>query len=91
MPLLREVIRQDPKHGDAYYQLGKLQLEQGNTQEAISNLEVGTRLSPDRDYIHYQLALAYRRESRAEDAEREMKAYQALKNRQRGRDAAQQN
>jgi tetratricopeptide (TPR) repeat protein len=91
VPLLREVIQQDPKHGDAYYQLGKLQLEQGNTQEAISNLEVGTRLSPDRDYIHYQLALAYRRESRAEDAEREMKAYQALKNRQRGRDAAQQN
>jgi len=91
LPLLREVIKQDPNHADAYYQLGKMQLEQGNTQEAISNLEAGTRLNPDRDYIHYQLALAYRRESRAEDAEREMKAYQALKNSHRGRDAAQQN
>jgi tetratricopeptide (TPR) repeat protein len=91
LPLLHEVIEQDPKYADAYYQLGKLQLEQGNTQEAVANLEVGTRLSPDSDYIHYQLALAYRRESRAEDGEREMKAYQALKNRHRGRDAAQQN
>jgi len=91
LPLLREVIAQDPKYADAYYQLGKLQLEAGNTQEAVSNLEAGTRLSPDSDYIHYQLALAYRRESRAEDGEREMKAYQALKDRHRGRDAAQQN
>jgi len=90
MPLLREVIQQDPKYADAYYQLGKVQLETGNTDEAVANLEAGTRLNPDRDYIHYQLALAYRRESRAEDAEREMKAYQALKDRHRGRDAAQQ-
>jgi tetratricopeptide (TPR) repeat protein len=91
MPLLREVIAQDPKYADAYYQLGKLQLEDGNAQEAVSNLETGTRLSPDSDYIHYQLALAYRRESRAEDGEREMKVYQTLKDRHRGRDAAQQN
>ena len=89
VPLLHEVIQQDPNHADAYYQLGKLQLEKGNTQEAISNLEVGARLNPDRDYIHYQLALAYRRESRPEDAEREMKVYQALKSRHR--DAARQN
>jgi tetratricopeptide (TPR) repeat protein len=91
LPLLREVIQQDPKHADAYYQIGKLQLEQGNTREAISNLETGTRLNPESDYIHYQLALAYRRDSRAEDAEREMKVYQALKSRHRGRDAARQN
>jgi tetratricopeptide (TPR) repeat protein len=91
LPLLREVIAQDPNYSDAYYQLGKLQLEEGNTQEAVSNLEVGIRLSPDSDYIHYQLALAYRKESRSEDGEREMKVYQALKDRHRGRDAAQQN
>ncbi len=91
LPLLLEVIKQDPKNADAYYQLGKLELQQGNAQEAVSNLEAGTRLSPDSDYIHYQLALAYRRESRTEDGEREMKVYQALKNRHRGRDAEQQN
>lgn len=91
VPLLLEVIQQDPKHADAHYQLGKLQLEQGQMQEAVSNLETGAKLNPDVDYIHYELALAYRRQARAEDAEREMKVYQALKDRHRGRDAAQQN
>jgi hypothetical protein len=41
--------------------------------------------------MHYQLALAYRRDARAQDAEREMKLYQALKSRHRGRDAARDN
>jgi Tfp pilus assembly protein PilF len=85
------VIGQDPKYADAYYQLGKVQLEKGNTQEAVFNLEAGIRLNPEGDYIHYQLALAYRRQLREEDAEREMKVYQALKDRHRGRNAAQQN
>lgn len=87
VPLLREVIQQDPKYADAYYQLGKLQLEQGDTKSAVSNLETGTKLSPESDYIHYQLALAYRREEQADNAEREMKLYQTLKNSHRGRDA----
>jgi tetratricopeptide (TPR) repeat protein len=91
LPLLREVLQQDPKYADAYYQLGKLQLERGETKAAISNLEAGTKFNPDGDYIHYQLALAYRRDSRTEDAEREMKVYQALKNRHRGRNAPQSN
>jgi tetratricopeptide (TPR) repeat protein len=89
--LLQEIIQQDPKNADAYYQLGKLQLEQGETRAAISNLEMGTKISPDSDYVHYQLSLAYRRDSRAEDAEREMKLYQALKDRHRGRSGPQSN
>ena len=84
--LLQEVIRQNPKYSDAFYQLGKLQLEHGDTKAAISNLETGCRLSPDSDYIHYQLAMAYRRDARGDDAEREIKLYQVLKNRHRGRD-----
>jgi tetratricopeptide (TPR) repeat protein len=88
--LLREVIEQDPKRGDAYYELGKLQLEKGDTKGAVSSLETGTKVSPEADYIHYQLAMAYRRDSRKEDAEREIKLYQTLKNRQRGRGDAPQ-
>jgi cytochrome c-type biogenesis protein CcmH/NrfG len=82
--LLQEVIRQDPSHADAYYQLGKLQLESGDSANAISSLEKSAQLSPDSDYIHYQLALAYRRASRADDAAREMTLYQSLKERRRG-------
>ena len=84
LPLLQEVIRQDPHHADAYYQLGKMQLEQGEAKAAISSLETGAKLKPGSDYIHYQLALAYRRDSRTGDAEREMKLYQELKNQRRG-------
>src|SRR5215470_1885308 len=88
--LLQEVIQQDPNRADAYYELGKLQLEQGDTKGAVASLETGIKVSPDADYIHYQLAMAYRRESRTEDAEREIKLYQSLKNRQRGRADAPQ-
>jgi len=88
--LLREVIQQDPNRADAYYELGKLQLEQGDTKGAVASLETGVKVSPDSDYIHYQLAMAYRRDSRTEDAEREIKLYQSLKNRQRGRSDAPQ-
>ncbi|MBI3474366.1 MAG: tetratricopeptide repeat protein [Acidobacteria bacterium] len=88
--LLQEVIQQDPTYADAYYELGKLQLEQGDSKGAVVSLESGTKASPDADYIHYQLAMAYRRESRKEDAERELKLYQTLKGRQRGRGDAPQ-
>ena len=89
--LLKQVIAEDPKYADAYYELGKLQLEQGDTKAAIASFESGSQLSPDSDYIHYQLAMAYRRDSRTQDAEREIKLYQALKNRRRGRDVPQSN
>ncbi len=92
LSLLRQVIEQDPKRADPYYELGKLQLEQGDTKAAVLSLETGAKVSPDADYIHYQLAVAYRRDSRSQDAEREIKVYQSLKNRQRGRgDAPQSN
>ena len=82
--LLAEVVLQDPAYADAFYQLGKLQLERGDTQKAISNLETSARLSPASDYIHYQLSMAYRRDSRTKDAEREMQAYEAMKAHRRG-------
>ena len=66
-------------------------MERGEVKEAISNLEAGTKLTPESDYIHYQLAMAYRRDSRNEDAQRELKLYQILKNRNRGRDVPESN
>ena len=82
--LLRQLIAENPKYADAYYQMGKLELEGGNTTQAISNLESAAVLSPKSDYIHYQLSLAYGRDSRTEDAQREMQIYQALKTERRG-------
>jgi tetratricopeptide (TPR) repeat protein len=89
--LLNEVIREDPKYVDAYYELGKMQMERGDTKAAITNFETGIKLNPDSDHIHYQLAMAYRRESRMEDADRELRMYQTLKNQRRGRGGPQTN
>jgi tetratricopeptide (TPR) repeat protein len=88
--LLREVIQQNPKYADAYYELGKLQLEQGDTKGSVASLENGAKANPEADYIHYQLAMAYRRDSRTDDAEREIKLYQTLKDQHRGRGNATQ-
>jgi tetratricopeptide (TPR) repeat protein len=84
LPLFQQVVQQDPKYADAYYQLGKLELESGDTKQSISNLEMAANLSPSSDYIHYQLSLAYGRDSRSDDAKREMETYQALKTQRRG-------
>ncbi len=84
LPFFQQVVQQDPKYADAYYQLGKLELESGDTKQSISNLETAANLSPSSDYIHYQLSLAYGRDSRSDDAKREMETYQALKTQRRG-------
>ena len=82
--LLQQVVQQDPKYADAFYQLGKLKLESGDAKQAIANLESAAALSPRSDYIHYQLSLAYGRDSRGDDAQREMQLYQTLKTERRG-------
>ncbi len=48
-------------------------------KEAIAHLETAARLSPQTDYVHYQLQAAYRKESRTADADRELEMYKDLK------------
>jgi hypothetical protein len=67
-----------------------MQLELGDVKGSVGSLESGVKANPDADYIHYQLAMAYRRDSRTEDAEREIKLYQTLKDQHRGRGNATQ-
>lgn len=76
--LLGEVIRKGPP--DAYYQLGKLQLERGDAKAAINTLESGAKTNPGNLSIHFELAAAYRKDSRIEDSERETKLYDTLRN-----------
>ena len=77
--LLKEVVRANPGYADARYQLGKALVEQGVLDEAIEHLEAAARADSDKDYIHYQLSIAYRRSSRVADADRELKRYRELK------------
>ncbi len=65
--LLKELVQQpganDPK---IYYQLGKLQLDLGETNAAIANLETAAKLAPDDDPIRLELTEANQRRGEAD-------------------------
>ena len=73
----------NPDYANAQYELGKILLDRGKLQEAVPHLEAAARLSPEKDYVHYQLQAAYRKESRTADADRELAVYQELKTKSR--------
>jgi tetratricopeptide (TPR) repeat protein len=83
------VVSTDPNHANAQYQLGKIMLDRGRLPDAIEHLEAAERLSPQTDYIHYQLQAAYRKQSRIADADRELALYKDLKSKQREAPASQ--
>ncbi len=83
--LLREVVAARPDYADARYQLGKALIEQGDVRGAVEQLEAAARAAPKKDYIHYQLSIAYRRAARDLDAYRELELYKELKARTRSR------
>jgi len=58
-------------------------LDRGKLPEAVEYLEAATRLSPQADYMHYQLQAAYRKQSRLADADRELAIYKELKAKKR--------
>ncbi len=77
--ILEETINLKYDYADARYQLGKIYLEKGETQKAIDQLEIAAASDSNKDFIHYQLSIAYRKASRKDDADRELKRYQELK------------
>jgi tetratricopeptide (TPR) repeat protein len=88
LALLREAVAAQPDFADARYQLGKVLVERGELNEAIEHLEAAARFEPSKDYVHYQLSIAYRRARRPADAERELQLYKELKASSRGREPA---
>ena len=84
--ILEEAISLRADYADAFYQLGKIYLEKGEAKKAVDNLERAVSADAGKDYVHYQLSIAYRKMSRKEDADRELKIYQKLKNDERKMD-----
>jgi tetratricopeptide (TPR) repeat protein len=85
--LLKEAIAARPAYADARYRLGKALSEQGDVAGAIEHLEAAARAEPAKDYIRYQLSIAYRRAARPADAERELQLYKDLKASSRSRES----
>ncbi|WP_263351080.1 tetratricopeptide repeat protein [Acidicapsa acidisoli] len=75
---LETAIQLNPQSAESYNDLGKLQLNQGNTTAAIVSLEKAVSLAPQDGVFHRNLADAYRKASRAAEADREMQLYKTL-------------
>jgi len=85
--LFRQVIAAHPGYANAQYELGKILLDRGQVTDAVGYLEAAARLSPQTDYMHYQLQAAYRKEDRVAEADRELEIYKQLKAKSRERAA----
>jgi len=83
LAIFQEVVRAHPDHANAHYELGKILLDRGQLPEAVDHLETAVRLSPQTDYMHYQLQAVYRKQSRLEDADRELAIFKEMKAKQR--------
>jgi tetratricopeptide (TPR) repeat protein len=85
--LFRQVVDERPDYANAQYQLGKILLDRGQVADAVSYLETAARLSPQTDFMHYQLQAAYRKENRIAEADRELAIYKQIKANSRERAA----
>jgi len=65
----------DPTFADAFIGLGKSLVAAGRASDAVAPLEAAVKLQPENPVAHYQLAFAYRRAGRTQDADRELVVY----------------
>ena len=65
----------DTSFVDAFIGLGRAYLAAGKPAEATAPLETAAKLQPDSPLVHFELATAYRRAGRKDDAAREFQAH----------------
>jgi len=76
--LLNELVQSGSSDGAVFYQLGQLQMDAGAYKDAVVNLETATNLSPMNGVYHHELANAYRRDGRPDDADHEAQQSELL-------------
>ncbi|MGB6830321.1 MAG: tetratricopeptide repeat protein [Terracidiphilus sp.] len=75
-------IQLAPQSADAHYLLGRSNLESGDANAAITELETAERLSPESPEIHFNLARAYARAKMDDKAQREREIFSTLSSKQ---------
>ena len=77
--LLRTALALDSTLAESHFQLGKLAMRNGDTQGALEHLQAAEKLSPRNKSVHYSLAGLYRRLGRSEEAAKEIREFESLK------------
>jgi tetratricopeptide (TPR) repeat protein len=85
------VSKLNPTFADAFIGLGKSLVSAGRPEEAVKPLETAVRLQPENPVAHFQLATAYRRAGRKDEAEREFAAHRKTSEQARQRTEGIQN
>lgn len=86
--LMLQLAKAGSKDPNLYYELGKLQLAHGNGKSAVASLETAVQLNPHNGVIHHELAVAYLKDSRPQDAERETKLSESIRNQPNGEESS---
>jgi tetratricopeptide (TPR) repeat protein len=78
LPWAKQAVAAAPNAFPARKALGQALLETGDVDGAIRELLVGIKLAPESPGLHFQLARAYQRAGRLEDAAREREEFTRL-------------
>jgi tetratricopeptide (TPR) repeat protein len=71
LPLLEKAIKIDPKIALAHLDLGMLYSDAGRKDDALRELKIAERLSPDDQNVHWRLARFYKATGRNDEANAE--------------------
>ncbi len=75
---LEEYLRLSPNSGEGHYFMGKLLLEKGDIEKAITELKAAADLSSEDAQIFFLLSLAYQQTGRKKEADEALNRYQQL-------------
>jgi tetratricopeptide (TPR) repeat protein len=78
LPWAQQAAAAAPNAFPAHKALGQALLETGDVDGAIKELQMGIKLAPDSPGLHFNLAKAYQRAGKAEDAAREREEFTRL-------------
>ena len=78
LPWAQQAVAAAPNAFPARKALGQALLETGDIDGAIKELLIGVRLAPESPGLHFQLARAYQRAGRADEATREREEFTRL-------------
>ena len=78
LPWAQEAVKVAPNAFPARKALGQALLESGDVDGAIRELELGIKLAPESPSLHFQIARAYQRAGRLEDATRAREEFTRL-------------